>query len=181
MLWEQNGGWVDSLAVWQPMWTSKCCRGPHPLRRPSPRTPVQNRAGKGASALVSPGVWTAWRKRCIIRGLAVVSLCLFLAAVAATVTACRASCPDQTHTLATEVSCGGIRGPCGTSPDGSPRYCDYQIGADAGGYCVDCLWKTSASSSLAQKDATERCTLNSCPEPCGEGSLRRSARSRALQ
>ena len=169
----QPGGLESGVAAFfQTIFASKCCRGAPSFDKTVTEDACSESCGEGSFCAGVAGCMD-----CVENGVSHPRACSGLkvsglpAAVAATKEACKASCPDQTDAVATDIPCEGNRGPCGTSPNGSPRFCDYQLGADAGGYCVDCLWMTSASSGLAQKDAMEKCTLNNCPEPCGEGSM----------
>ena len=84
--------------------------------------------------------------------------------------------------VVTDVPCGRDR-PCGTSAEGSPLFCDFQLGPDAGGYCVDCragefmlmsisinLESPDENENLGFLDYDDKCFL-SCLEPCEAGSF----------
>jgi len=66
--------------------------------------------------------------------------------------------------------------PCGQS-DSDSFFCDFQIGATSGGYCVACEGRHTSFcredqvmlSEAARIDCEEKCALISCPEPCAEG------------
>lgn len=87
-------------------------------------------------------------------------------------------CDDCAH-LSTGIPCEGpSSGPCERSKEGSPRFCDFQLGPGAGGYCVECAWGESMSrmdtlTPLGIGDYEDKCL---CPKPCGEGSFCAGAR-----
>lgn len=82
------------------------------------------------------------------------------------------SCEDCADPV-TDVPCGVDRA-CGPGEGEGPPFffCDYELGLDAGGYCVDCVewgaWSERRYSLTfaGQDDFRDKC---SCPASCGEG------------